>query len=145
MSNRSIASLALVILALVVFARAGSMHAAPPVLAAQATPPPRPTLPPQRPTLAPSQPSTPRPTEERKSDEAEPTPSATPQPTAAPSDTAVPIATSAPAITPTPLTALPRSGQPASPLLQLWIVAALALLSVGGLLARRSSRDATDS
>jgi hypothetical protein len=145
MYNRTIASLALIVLALVIFACGGSLAVAPPLSAAQATPPPRPTLPPQRPTLAPSQPSTPRPTEERRSDEAEPAPSATTQPTAAPSDTAVPPATIAPVITPPPPTALPRSGQPASLRLQLWTVAALALLSVGGLLAWRSFQDTTES
>ena len=118
--------------------------AAPQVAAAQATPPPRPTLPPQRPTLPP-QPATPRPTEERRSDESQPAPSATPEPTAAPSETPTPPALATPTILPTPLTALPRSGQPRSSILELWMLLALALLSLGGLLAWRGSQHTRDS
>ena len=139
MHNRSIAWLALAILALILFARGGGQAAASHLAAAQTTPQPRPTLPPARPTLPPA----PKPTEERGSNESEQAPSATPEPTAAPTDTAAPAATSAPAITPTPPAALPRSGQPAARPPELWAAAALALLGLGGLLAWRASRDRT--
>jgi hypothetical protein len=144
MFNRTVAALAVFALAPIIFAYGGSLSAAPQVPAAQATPPPRPTLPPQRPTLPP-QPTIPKPTEERRSDESQPAPSATPEPTAAPLDTPTPPTIATPTTTPTPPAALPRSGQPPSSLLEAWMVLAVALLSLGGLLAWRSSHGTTRS
>jgi hypothetical protein len=144
MFNRIIAALSVFALAPIIFAYGGDSSAAPQVSIVQATLPPRPTQPPQRPTLPP-QPTVARPTEERESEESQPAPSATPEPTAVPSDTPTPPPLATPTMAPTPQAALPRSGQPTSLSLELWMVLAVALLSLGGLLAWRSSHDTTHS